>query len=104
MVTKHWLDSGIAHSKEALVLLQQIDMLLTNSNSRLYTVYVNTNDNLADIPSRLGKEGYLECKDNETARKRSATKALLLNAEAEARKTFLASGGRIGGSSVEHNK
>ena len=102
MVTKHWLDSGIAHSKEALILLQKIDMLLTSSNSRLYTVYVNTNDNLADIPSRLGKEGYAKCQDGETARKRLATKAILRNAEAEARKTFLASGGRIGGSSVEN--
>ena len=100
MVAKHWLETGMAHNSEALQMLQEIDILLRRHHARIYTVYVNTNDNLADTPSRIGKMRYElgeESKPGDNARRREATRKLLRVAEKEARGLFLKAGNSAGG-------
>jgi len=98
MVAKHWVETGVAHNEQALDLLAAIDSLLKASGSRLYCVYVNTKDNISDVPSRLGKDGYLaEFSTPANSDKRRATLKLLGAAADEAKQTFLASGGKYGG-------
>ena len=100
MVAKHWLETGMAHNSEALQMLQEIDTLLRRHHARIYAAYVNTNDNLADTPSRVGKTRYElgeESRAGDNARRRTATRKVLQAAEKEAKGMFLKAGDNAGG-------
>lgn len=106
---KCWLDSLDSRNPEAQRYLQRIEQRLHESNCRLFTIYVPSDDNYADIPSRIGLEAFakLLASDDPAAadlhRRRAATHRLLLQAQAEARGVFTLKGGHAGGSDV-HKK
>jgi hypothetical protein len=96
-VAKHWLDTRDSRCDAALKILGQIEEELRSRNFRLYTVYIHTSLNLSDVPSRLGKDGYLKENVEKNAKRREATQAILHLAKMEALGSFFQDGGVIGG-------
>ncbi len=93
MNAKNWCENG--HSKRPFVLetLKKIDEAL-GSHCRLYLVYINTTDNVADCPTRNGAKKVLEVE-----RLRN-TLQVLRAADFEARGLWLRSGSETGGVAV----
>lgn len=52
MTCKSWIERGCSPRDEANEMLQQILTTLENHNQRLYVIYVPTEENVADEPSR----------------------------------------------------
>jgi hypothetical protein len=72
---KVWVQRGYTTNNRARAMLQELDVILTQTESRLYLAYVATEDNVADDPSRGA---------NITHERERATANLLSRAAAEA--------------------
>lgn len=90
---KNWVEKGHAKNKDAMALLNQLDELL--GECRLYLVYIPTDDNIADCPSR---------KDPFEKHRYSKTCELLKIATASAKGLWRIAGDRIGGVKTEQRR
>ena len=87
---KNWIEKGHAKNQHAMELLREIDLLLDRSveKTRLYLVYINTDDNVADQPSR----------GEQIERPRlTETVKILTNANESAKGLWRVSGDKVGG-------
>lgn len=92
---KNWVEKGHAKNKQAMALLRELDQMLEGRREtpiRLYLVYVKSEDNVADTPSRGGQA-------LENRRLENTLKALEM-ASASAQGLWRISGGITGGKAI----